>query len=1380
MKRSLNWKDVTYGDFQTITIEIAENKLPGLVFDEYGLPGGPQMGIDIIQRNKSDGGMVMIQCKREEKLTKGEIKKIVEVFFKGELWKTCSEFYLATTALLRSKELLAALKEHEKLFKAKNIEFHWWDKQMIEQKLMEMYPVVAKYFSPEDADAFCNEEVIQFPENWEAPECAISRTLNPAAIYKSKEDAFWFSPSLESISLIDLCMKSRLSPLRICLLAAPYQGKSVCVRRFARELVSMGQHFQPIILDIKGKNVEPLADMLDHGFRGWKSIPYKNLVLIIDGMDEAPTTEFVKLSRYIAEFATAYQAIKMVVACRTMFYSNYLLNDELPKFQLLQLAPLDWEEIKKYVACRLGEQADIFEEEVHRKDLVHWLFHPFYLVVLVDRFLTDGGLPDSKIQVIDEFVEKAFRRAEHRLLADGSKLAMELPRFTAAMEQLALIMQLNGSNAFSSTDIGLTFPAKEVELLKHSGLIDIQGTNLVFTNAFFQEHLAARFLTRMSLDIILQWCSVGSTIRKVKIKWLQTINLLISLLDRQSNLYKGLLNFLEEDSVELIFQTDPSLQDEAFKLGRLDMLIRFMIDNVLWPRLVQTKAIGYFMNEVSQAPTYLLDLISDSSMPGHVRIFACRVLEAIPSVAAMGQEMLDLVFRRIEATNSIEERAELIAILVVHKLGDISDVNRLLSVGYLHEDHQFRYRVYDWIIALQLTHQFWSYGLEGVPILVEYNRLKSIGGSDASLAEFLLTVQDRVEMAQLFSALSKGAWHYVSGFKDENEAGFQNKLLDRCVWICESDPLAIISMAEYFRTADRYLLRKNKKFASAFAKDTKGRSLLVRQLIDDLLGEKSHELAWLVTSDDVDYIMFELEEQGYNHGKLNGLASGLSELDVDIRAFRDRVHDASGGCVFSKADFKELERMKKMEEKRRRNDITCIQSLDAFKKAIKRLFTVYKTKLISIGDLYDDRTGKNREVASEFIISFIRQVMGGGSCVSLEECLEALTERAFSYFRAEELLDYSYRAPETDVLFSTILKDFFKAEYPKHKFANAYSEVDGYNITDNQAVILGRIFVKFDFDMKPNAVAEMIWLDNGEWGRSRFLSNENSSIGERVVSLLKGHKAILKKKIVDNLKLGIQSQTILKSHIALCGKLEIKEARPILLDIMGKRKVDEYSLETVAGVFLGLGGNKADLVPLLESAVPPENFWMYLMKELKDVSRDKVIQMGVQMLKNDPIADNRTIPIAQLLASMGIMEGFVFQVRALSEAQRATMLLQHSRYRLKVNTREALEAIKDVIYMVVDSQYAGMQPPENPEPLISAWLMELSEQSENDMLDVITFLEESERYWIAKFSGAKIMRWYIYRIKEKFRNSAQDKTMDIKQIKHLLEDAGQQLLLPAS
>jgi hypothetical protein len=58
----------------------------------------------------------------------------------------------------------------------------------------------------------------------------------------------------------------------------------------------------------------------------------------------------------------------------------------------------------------------------------------------------------------------------------------------------------------------------------------------------------------------------------------------------------------------------------------------------------------------------------------------------------------------------------------------------------------------------------------------------------------------------------------------------------------------------------------------------------------------------------------------------------------------------------------------------------------------------------------------------------------------------------------------------------------------------------------------------------------------------------------------------------------------------------------------------------------------------------------------------------------------------------------------------------------KIDTADALDMLRDIMYLTVDSAFTEIQPPENPKYVIHEWLSLLAEKGEQDLLLVFDFL----------------------------------------------------------
>src|SRR5690606_35626239 len=113
-------------------------------------------------------------------------------------------------------------------------------------------------------------------------------------------------------------------------------------------------------------------------------------------------------------------------------------------------------------------------------------------------------------------------------------------------------LQLGGINSFNDEDVQYLFGCEEILLLQNSSIITFKNDYWSFSNAMFQEHLAAQYLINLSFEQIIDVATNGNQIRKIKTKWIQTISSVFSLIDEKSPLFKLLIDFIKNDNIEII------------------------------------------------------------------------------------------------------------------------------------------------------------------------------------------------------------------------------------------------------------------------------------------------------------------------------------------------------------------------------------------------------------------------------------------------------------------------------------------------------------------------------------------------------------------------------------------------------------------------------------------------------------------------------------------------------------------------------------------------------------------------------------------------------------------------------------------------------------
>jgi hypothetical protein len=1374
--KRLNWSGFDWADFQTLCIRIAENLFPDCYFQEYLKQGSEQEGIDLKSFLKKDGSFITIQCKREEKLLPSDIEKIIGELSE-EMKNKSSTFVLATSASLQSKNTQNKIDSYaQKLLKDYNIEFQCWDVFFIEDRLRNYWSLIERHFGEGEADRFCYRQLSQTAfDNIQPVDDYIPRKVTKV-LDRGKADKMdvWYFLGREVTDLKEELFKDRITTRRICLLGDAYQGKSSYLQQLAYELKNAGKRIQPLLIELKKWDAFSLEDLLNKRYGAWRNIPFKELLLIIDGLDEVPTDKFGEMVAHIKLFSEAYEPVSILVSCRRLFYNHYDVAKDLSAFEAYELYPLQYEDIDYYLQTKLASLYNGFRTECEHRGLTAILYHPFFLVKTVDKFLAPPHrLPDNKLQLLDEFIETTFQLTKARKTVASETVKHESHSFHKIVGRFAFALQFAGLNGFSDDMMQQLFPKGERSLLQHNSLVSVSANTWSFTNALFQEHLAARLMADMSLEEILAITTVGKTIRKIKTKWIQTIASLLSILEQSHPLYQPLLEFIETDNIELIFQTEASKHTSGFKFEMLKKLVDKCVALNIRPMLTYEETIGGFIAGNSKAIRYLFTTLEKNSVTNRVKISCCHILRAARIPAEMNDSLIDIAKRQIAETADADYAGELVKVIATNKIGDEALIRQLIEVKKFEVAHPYRDSLYELIMVMEMAEKFYTYGLNGFAALARYNSGTIHSGSEYYLEQFLLQTNNRYQLGALLTKMQTPEWTGFYRYKTRNE-GFVHNLFQKLICIFESDPRIIIQVAHYIKALGKQYLREDYREVDGFLEATDSHWLVVRVLINDMFKDNEWEFGGLITSDSYDYVFFEFEEENHDVSVLSALASGLRRKKKEEIAdvFLEMCNHVVGS-VSDDAKAAEYEAYRRNVEQKKKNDIRVIQSPDAFKQGVSDFFKVFGKKEVSENDLYLDldESSQYRKVNSLFIYHLFIQLRGDNRRMSLQRCLKAIDDAEFfTYFRAHEILHYHVANEEAKEVFENILRDFYNTELAKADFVNCKWS-DGTYHEGKREVLLGQIFEKYRFPTAEKDLIQMIWLDNG--GIYNYLnarSNKRDCFSEIIINSLSiSGQVALKKQIIENIKMGIYLEGVLGNHIALCKRLMITEAKELLLSIIAENLIGNHHVSGYIDAYLEIGGEKAQLLPFFISFTAYEqHLYFHFVRLLLD-DYPQQVKLSLHFALNQTADTQTKITAARYLAHLGSLEGLQFLVTMIENQKKSPYEIQSGLTIDKIPTSEALGEIKKIIHLLVDKEYHdNIRFFESAKNILLEWLNALAAKSEADLEIVYRFLAEQLARLKDEYNEAPDLNWYMNRMVENFRGSDKE-IKTIKEIKTVLK-----------
>jgi hypothetical protein len=368
----------------------------------------------------------------------------------------------------------------------------------------------------------------------------------------------------ETRTLAEIVQKHR----KVALLGSGLLGKSTELEQVAHLLskADPAKFVYLIKLDVSGE------DPIRNKIKGIDMIPPKDLVVLLDGLDEVVPQYQVAARNMIEDFVRDHGDCLIVVSCRTNIYITEKENTDvntLPGFESFTLQKLADKEIKKYLGDHLGKDKEEFLKCIGQYDLEDLLAIPFYLIRFVEQFQVSRHISNSKVALFEGIIRNGIKADVDRL-KPADPLRWEA-RVYEALVQLSTVLEIMGKNFFTHTDLQQLFDDGDLLMHVKNTASLIQGNDRTdgawsFLHNNFQEYLAAQQLSRLTFKGMQQAISFQPENTVMKPTWLSTVSFLLNTLPDDATPRRQLLAWLEKENSGQLMMIDPGTLKAAYRL----------------------------------------------------------------------------------------------------------------------------------------------------------------------------------------------------------------------------------------------------------------------------------------------------------------------------------------------------------------------------------------------------------------------------------------------------------------------------------------------------------------------------------------------------------------------------------------------------------------------------------------------------------------------------------------------------------------------------------------------------------------------------------------------------------------------------------------------
>lgn len=352
-------------------------------------------------------------------------------------------------------------------------------------------------------------------------------------------------------------------------------GKTTELRNLCWEL-QRSELYLPVSFEVKTS-----ADLKQEQMPRIRYVESKEVVVIIDALDEINGKGREELLLAINSYAHDNPDIKMVLSCR----SNYHREDNMDHFQELYLMELSYDDAQEHINKCLGLN-NLLVREIQKKELAEFAKHPFFLNILIDTYKNSKVLPKNRAEVYQLFIEKSYN-LEKQKKAILPKYQTSSDAAINLLERLALAMSLMNKQTLTEDELNTCLgndDEKKQECLRYN-IIKYEDEQYSFEHNAFREWLVAFYLYKKGIETakILATHPNG----RIKPEWYNIIMLWTSMYpqDDHQQVIK-MVEWLKTASLELLIYSDHDILDEDTK------------NNIFIGIMLQYKALGIRMANI--------------------------------------------------------------------------------------------------------------------------------------------------------------------------------------------------------------------------------------------------------------------------------------------------------------------------------------------------------------------------------------------------------------------------------------------------------------------------------------------------------------------------------------------------------------------------------------------------------------------------------------------------------------------------------------------------------------------------------------------------------------------------------------------------------------
>lgn len=1295
----LNWK----------TFEVLVARLADIKFERaqlYGKQGSTQHGIDIFAFNPggaagSNSRNVYIQCKYVEEFTATNLQKAATDFLEGKFGTNVSTFIICLKkSIVDYRGLQDAYIKTEEEMDQKGILFVIWDAGAMEEMMRSEPQLVYDIFDRDHSAIwtrrFCGDALTEYVTK----RYADFKKKDPAPVKNYiKRNVYFHDPNSQDLysrykrTYTDLfSLVTSNESKKIFLLSVAGAGKSAELQQLEYDLSNRSTFF-PIRISLQNYTDQEFEDFISSYDNFFKTYNHAKIVLLLDGYDEVPSLQLDTMLRKLNVFANEegkYRYIKIVLSSRSNFYKT-----KFEGFEPAYLQDLNENQIKQYVQETVGRNFQFFLDIIEQRKLNHLLTNAFNLIQFVKIYQKDGviNFPKNKAEAFERIIEIKLKEDIDRYDTTGIRIEEFQEAILEDLTKLAFSMEQLGTNHIKESTLKEIIPDHRQRMfLKYCFLMNKNISNIdeyQFEHNNFQEFLAAKVLSKLSFEEIKPFISFAPNHEKLKPRWVNTISLLISILDPNALLHQQLLSWLVEIEPEVITKFESSLIAPSTRIKILKSIYKSYEarEMVIYNEYIRQEELAVFAGDEEEFVDYLVgELVSRYQEPHLINILTTlRYIPNLYSCKNFTESALIAILNESKWSSYVQRDA--VQCLLAHD-SSAEMLDNIISNIVNFTSFDARQPIHELLMDNPLSEKYVGFLLDSV-LLWDDGKLRY---TTWYLTKAIHACKSPISIKQILSFLTNNyqktfADSIRSAYRDEDIVG--KELVANCIKAYEFDNTIFDYVLDLIRCIDNHHENERIKVWAIFFEQTNTSTVALKKLLEERNSESTYILLGAVLSRDC----FDLISEYYKANLIDKRAVWDALFGISVlgkKDLQDEFYTFINEKTHNEFLYAEQHSWQEIEAKKHGADLILLKSWREFADATGDIFDAFEQDNLTKDDLYSYRKKKFSEegLPHSVPLYFLQSLSDKTNTVNRDYALSYFNEETdWKWYVIGHLIRMLENGKRIDEWHKDYLISFCNEKLHTANFRSAIKDVGedrwNYNELENRIVT---IWKHLDFSISEDILLDMLAMDFSGVAHKQIDNKTVETIVDYVAKRV-GDRNKLEGKIVQLLKDPQVSQFVRPTLIRLCGDLELRNTCTAILHVIQNRNISNWCMTYAIDIYRKLGGIDKMLLPLLNEIDLTEHWHWQLVGIFKKDYSSKVVETVKRCRANGTVPSEEKINSLSILISIGDTDAWTEFVEVLMTNQR----IYHTLIReLELTNLSAQEVSTDLFSVLEHNQRNGL------------------------------------------------------------------------------------------